>query len=243
MVKNLNMKKLLNKINIHPLTLIILIILLHEGLIKYVFTIFLIILIHEIGHIFFILTFKRKIKTITFLPFGGLIKIDSDLSTNIYEDLLISIGGIFFQLLLYFITDNQLILFYNKLIIIFNLIPICPLDGYRIVKLILELFMPYKKTFLYSFITSISLIVIIIIININVIYSNLLIFLFMMIKSIKEFKFTKYYMSSFYMERMVRYFKFKSIINISKKEDMYKNKTNIIKGKRENIYLRDEYLK
>ena len=78
--------------------------------------ILLIIVVHEMGHLFFMRLFKRKVKSISVLPFGGVIKIDSFLSTNIYEDLLISIGGILFQLILFLITNNEIIIYYNKLI-------------------------------------------------------------------------------------------------------------------------------
>ena len=243
MVKQKNMKKLLSKIKIHPLTLIILFILLHEGLIKYVYVISIILFVHEIGHLLFMLTFKRHINSITILPFGGLIKLDSDLSTNIYEDLLISIGGIFTQSILFYLTSNELLLYYNKLIIIFNLLPICPLDGYKIIKLLLELIMPYKKTFVFVFGVSIIIIILVVLLNIELIYSNILMFSFLIYSTFKEYSYTKYYMNRFYIERMMKLYKFKSIININKKEEMYKNKTNIIKGQREDIYLRNEYLK
>ena len=97
------MKMLLNKIYIHPLTYIILFILLHEGLIRYALVISLVLLVHELGHLFFIKIFKRKISIIKILPFGSLIKLDTNLSNYIYEDILISLGGVLFQIISSFI--------------------------------------------------------------------------------------------------------------------------------------------
>ena len=59
------MKKLLNKITIHPITYLILLLALNEGLIKYVLIISIIIFVHEVGHIISMYIFKRKISKIT----------------------------------------------------------------------------------------------------------------------------------------------------------------------------------
>ena len=157
------MKKLLSKVEVHPLTYIILFIMLHEGLIKYVFVISAILIIHELGHLLFMKIFKRKIVLIKIFPFGSLIKVDSVLSTNIHEDIIISLGGIIAQLVASVFINNDMFLYYNKLIILFNLLPICPLDGYRVLKNITELFLPYNKTFFVSFVISILFLSIIII--------------------------------------------------------------------------------
>ena len=92
------------------------------------------------------------------------------------------------------IRDNTYNLFnsYNKTIMIFNLLPIIPLDGYIFLRSILEYIFSYKKTYYISLI--ISIISIILFISYNEIFSlnNYLIISFLIyiiVTSIKEFKY------------------------------------------------------
>ncbi len=244
----------LPKIKINILTYIITLVALLTGLIKYLLIAFGIILIHELGHIIIAKFFKRKITEIEVLPFGGLVKIESNLSEDIFEDLLIAVGGIFFQLLLGVIIyilnsysyisdlDYTLMRNYNITIIAFNLIPINPLDGYKIVKLFEELIMPYKKTFLVSMIVSIITFFIIILNNFTYVQENILVFTFLLFMVIKEYKDRDFIMMRFYLERMNRVFDFKLKKKVFKKEQMYKNRTNIINGRSERDFLLDEIL-
>ena len=245
--------KLWNKIHIHFFTYILFLIAFLSGLFKLIVLIFSIIIIHEIGHILIAKLFKRKITSVHILPFGGLIKMDELVSTNIYEDLIISIGGILSQLILgfimyilnnYHIIDEsfyKLFFTYNKIIMGFNLIPICPLDGYRMLKLASELFIPFKKTFTTSFIISNIIVFLLLIYSTNIIKDNLIIFVFIIYMSILEFKNRKHILNRFYLERITYDFNFK-IKHIKRVDDMYKNKINIIKGIHEKEVLIYKYL-
>ena len=70
-----------------------------SGLIKRFLMIYLIIFLHELGHLFFINLFKRKIKNIEVHPYGIIIDLYEENSNN-YKDLLISCGGIMINILL-----------------------------------------------------------------------------------------------------------------------------------------------
>lgn len=246
--------KLWNKIHIHPLTYILFFIAFISGLFKIAILIFSIVIIHELGHVIVASIFKRKITSINILPFGGLIKIDAFISSNIYEDLLISIGGILSQVLLgmiiYLLNNYNIIdkgfydnfLFYNKLIIAFNLVPVCPLDGYKIIQLLIELFIPFKKTFTINFIISVALLVLTFIYKFNLLKENLIIYIFIIYMSILEFKNKKYILNRFYLERINHKFNFKRTINIKKIDDMYKNRINYINGIEEREALIYTYL-
>lgn len=241
------MKKLLNKITVHPITYVLLLLALNEGLIKYVLIISIIIMIHEIGHITFMLIFNRKINKISILPFGGIISLDSYISTNIYEDLIISIGGILFQIILGFIVLNldlsykEQILYYNNLIIIFNMIPVIPLDGEKILKNILELFLPLKKSLICMFYISLITLVLIFALNISIIYKNIIVIIFLIISIFRNYNNTPYYMNSFYLERMNHSFLFNKNININKIEQMYKNKNNYMSNECEHTFIKKHF--
>ena len=245
--------KLSNKIHIHPFAYFIILASLLTGLFKYLLIIGSIVLIHELGHVLIAKIFKRKITSITFLPFGGLIKMDSYISEDIFEDILISIGGILFQLLLAVITqflykldiiDFELFKFinlYNTLIISFNLLPINPLDGAKMVKLFEELFIPFKKTFILSFVISSCTLFLFAIFKFDTMRDNLFIFIFLVYSILEEMKNRKYILNRFYIERMNRDFNFNKKIHIKSKDEMYKNRNNIINGRNEKIFLLREY--
>lgn len=109
--------------------------------------------IHELGHMFAGIILKLKPKSLSFMPFG----ISITFETYEYEKLieikkiLIGIAGPLTNLIVCIITaflhiedkTKELIIYSNILIGLFNLIPLYPLDGGRILKGIIRL--KYKK--------------------------------------------------------------------------------------------------
>lgn len=128
---------------------------------------FVILLCHEIGHLYFLKKYKRDISSITFYPFGGIIRHSNNSNSNLSEDFFINFGGIFINLILfcvfYFLNLNTCMLL-NFGILFFNILPIYPLDGGKIVKNILNYFFCFKTSFclniIISFISLISLLII-----------------------------------------------------------------------------------
>ena len=112
---------------------------------------YLIVLVHEAGHIFFGYLFNYKVKKINIYPFGGITIFESNLNNKFISDFLVSLGGVIFQLLLFLVikrTDTyayKIFSTYNTSIMFFNLIPIVSLDGGKIVNAIINHFIPYKK--------------------------------------------------------------------------------------------------
>lgn len=120
-------------------------IVLYSGLLNELSNLFLTILIHEAGHLFFILLFKQKIKSVEFTGFGIFIKVS--LSTNnILKKLLIFGGGILSNLIFILIIKSRITYDYHKIMIILNLIPIIPLDGFQMVNVLLSCF--YEDEFI-----------------------------------------------------------------------------------------------
>ena len=169
------MKNILNKIKINNYTYLFFIICALCGYIKNITIIFSICIIHELGHVFFIKLFKYKVVSVEILPFGGFTTIDKRINTSINKDILIAFGGIFFQLILLliiyilkncfnFITYN-LIFNYSLILILFNLIPMIPLDGNNIIHLILEKFFSYHLSYYLNFFVSIICLLMFFIIN------------------------------------------------------------------------------
>ena len=127
-----------------------LIVILLAGQYKLFFTYFLITLIHELGHVIMSIIFKVRVNRIKLSIFGFNADIDSIDYLAIYKQILIIIAGP----LTYFISNilikelylNNVIslVMYNKAlasnlyILIFNLLPIFPLDGGRLIRILFD---------------------------------------------------------------------------------------------------------
>lgn len=238
-----------DRIKLHPLTVFILFVAVLTGYIKYLVLIFAIVIIHELGHVFFAILFKRKVNSITLLPFGGMTKMSSKISENIFEDLLIAVGGLFGQTIFGFIlillnnfslinrNTYEFLNMYNMFIISFNLLPMCPLDGYKIVKLASELFVPFKFSFTISSVISFSLLGFLALTNRVLFVDNIFIFTFLVFMTIEEIKNRDFLANRFYVERMNYDFYYRRK-DIRKKENMYKNRINYINGEHEKGFLK-----
>ena len=117
------------------------------------------IIVHELGHLTMAFFYKWDLVELKFFAFGGVMEFKGELNKSNKEDLIISSGGILFNIImlivLYVLRNNTVSAIHNNLInyaiwaqlfiIIFNSIPLPPLDGSRIVHAILCQFIPYKK--------------------------------------------------------------------------------------------------
>lgn len=129
------------------------------------FKLLICLIIHELGHIFFMNYFKIKINSINIYGFGALIDCDNK-SNSFIEDLFIYLGGIIFNITsLIFLPDE--FKKYTYIIIIFNILPIYPLDGFRVILCLFSYFIRYKIALYISYIISILSIIISFIFIIN----------------------------------------------------------------------------
>jgi Zn-dependent protease len=112
--------------------------------IEFAIALILCLVFHEYGHIKAMKYFGLKTKGIYLIPFvGGLALSDDKINTR-WQDVVISIMGPFFGLILsivclvgYWLTDIEIlagIAVFNALLNLFNLLPILPLDGGHVLK-------------------------------------------------------------------------------------------------------------
>ena len=219
------MKNIKHLFNIHVSTYFLILSFLFTGLIKNIILIYFIVLFHELGHLFIIKVLGYKILRVDIYPSGGVTQIDKKINTKISHDLLIASFGILFQIILYciftflysfsFIRSSTYELFftYNTTILLFNLLPIIPLDGYQFLRCIWEILFPFKKAFKISFV--ISLIAVLLFITYNHLFSlnNYLIITFLIYKIIYEYKNFKYQNYRFQLERYLNDFPYQKIKN------------------------------
>lgn len=196
---------------------------------------YLIVFIHELGHILISLIFKWNIKKINIYPFGGYTVFDEAINKPFIEEFLVFLGGILFQVILFLfftlIFDKyaytyQIFSSYNKTILIFNMIPIIPLDGSKVLNILLNKLFPFKLSHLISIYISYTFIIILLLKSINEINMILILAVITFILR-KEHKNHIYIFNSFLLERYLKDLRFK--------------KVNIING--ENIKKMKKYLK
>ena len=112
--------------------------------IEFAIALVLCLVFHEYGHIKAMKYFGLKTKGIYLIPFvGGLALSDDKINTR-WQDIVISIMGPFFGLILsiaclvgYWLTDIEILAglaVFNALLNLFNLLPILPLDGGHVLK-------------------------------------------------------------------------------------------------------------
>lgn len=243
-------KKLLNKIEINKYSFILIFLSLITGLFKEIFIIYLIIFFHELGHILISLFFKWNIKSITFYPFGGLTLYDEIIDKPLYQELLITLFGPIFQMMFFFIVyflfknniiDEKIFIFfknYNYSILLFNLLPILPLDGAKLLNIFINKFLNFR--FSYNITTYISFLSLSVFIFYHFNYSYLILLTFLITEFIKILKEKKYMFNKFILEKSLYKNNYKKYKKVNSKKNMYRNKKNIIKNN--GIYITEKQL-
>ena len=146
-----NMKTMKNIFKIHSLTYLLIIISILSGRFKTIYLYLSLIVFHELGHLLMGLLFNWKIDKIYIYPLGGLTKFNERLNRPFIEEMFVTIMGPIFQIILsIFINkyDNN-IMFYSNILLTFNLLPIIPLDGGKLLNILFFLFKPIKKSLKY----------------------------------------------------------------------------------------------
>lgn len=239
MEKYLIIKNIFNKINIHPFFCLIIIISVFTGNFNKFILFISIILFHELGHILVSILFKWKIEKIVILPFGGLTIFNEDINRPIFEEFLVCIAGPLFQIIYHLILSNFIdISNLHYSLLLFNLLPIIPLDGSKLFNLLFNKFFSFYSSYILTIIISI---IVIIFGYIMILYNwNLLLFLtilFLLFKTIKEFKMLNYLFNRFLLERYMKAFEFtkmRSIYGLNLKK-MYRDYKHVF------IYQKKSY--
>lgn len=214
--------KILSKIKIHPLFYIVSFITLITGFFKEFSYIMLIISCHELGHILVSLYFKWQIDKILVLPFSGLTLFNEKINRPLKEEILIAISGPLMQIIV-FSSSNGLILKYHYFLLLFNLLPIIPLDGSKILNCLFNYLFSFKLSHFLTIIISVITLLVLSMFKFNLVI--LIVSSFLIFKIIDEYQNHNNIFNKFLMERYLYNLKFK--------------KTKIIKNKKINGMFRD----
>lgn len=197
------------------------------------------IIIHELGHFFCAVIFKVEVDKIYIYPFGGISKFNLSLNESLYKEFLILIMGPLFQFVFYITLKNidyfynyhNLLTVYNYTILFFNLLPIYPLDGGKLLNIFLSFNISFKKSLNVTLIISYLTIVIVFFYllikepSINI----LVIITFLIYKVNIEYKKRKYMMDKFLLERYLNKYNFRKRKRVTKIDDFMRNRYHLIK--------------
>lgn len=188
-----------------------------------------IILIHELGHIIIGIILKWQIEKIIIFPVGGLTIFNQRINSSSLEEFIIAISGIVFQTIYIVFMNNDLFVFYHKLILLFNILPIYPLDGSKILNIFLNKIFSFKKSYLLTVIISLLTIVFIFIITINKNFNLLLLLsiILLITKVINYYKDINIVFNKFLFERFLYKLKYKKVKKVKSINNMFKEKSHI----------------
>ncbi len=130
-------------IKIHFSFIVFLIYLYFINNIKYYLTFYFFAVLHEMAHIIVAYILKVKIREINFLSVGLNVQYENNIS-HMKEIIIASAGPILSLALAIFLSNSNLALI-NFIIFISNIMPIYPLDGGRIIRILLVKIFGYKK--------------------------------------------------------------------------------------------------
>lgn len=210
------------KFKIHHLYYVIAFIFFITGHFKFFSIYTLIILVHELGHIFAGIVLKWKISKVTLYPFGCVTSFDHKLNSSNLEEFLILIYGPLFQIIFNMIFKFDI----SKYILIFNLLPIYPLDGSKFIFMLCTQIMSYYNSYIVIYIISYLTIIILLLMHINLI--NILVFMYLVYDIYRNISLLPNIMLKFYYERYKDTYIFKKnkYIYKLKLKKMFKNRNN-----------------
>lgn len=210
-----------------------------------------ILFIHECGHFLTATILGWKTDKICLYPYGGVSKFQTFVNVSLKEEFFVLIMGpisqvVFVCLLSLVLPDRDVILLrqYNIFLLCFNLLPIYPLDGGRLLALFLELFFPFQKSFLLTVLVSFLFLIFLMcyfIVDFSLLF--LLVFILFGHKLWDEYRNFPYVFEKFLLERKMYHFRFPKSCIIEEVSQMKKDTYHFFKKGdtylQEDVYFRE----
>ncbi len=248
------MKSILNKVSFHYTYIILAISLALTGYYINLISFTSLIIIHELGHLITCHIMNIPVKKLTIYPYGGMITLDNKINININEELAMAISGVLFQSVFFIIISYlynigylrlytyNIIKVYHYSMLYFNLLPIYPLDGSKIINLIISKYLPFYYSNILTIILSVITLIIYMMINVDNINYSLIMMISIIIYNLHHYiKSIKYIYYKFLMERYLYNYPYHKIKVINNIKGMYKNKYHLFRVGKKKIKEK-EYL-
>lgn len=204
------------------------------GYFEYTFLTIIIIIVHEMGHFLTGYFLKLKVKEISLFMFGGVTIFDEDLNLNIFKELLVVVMGpvvqmLFYMLVYYFYTKGfvsvstmKKVSTINLILLEFNLLPILPLDGAKILNNILDLILSYDLAHKVSLAVSFLALPLVFLFDNKLII--ILVVISLLLRLFEEINWHKFRINKLLLERKLKGIKFKKVREF---ESLTKVKRNV----------------
>ena len=155
------------------------------------------------------------------MPLGLLLKFEDNLNKPLIEEFIISIMGIIFQLIFILFIHNNKIIIVSNIILLFNIIPVYPLDGSKILNILLNKITNFKNSYFLTLIVSFFTIIIILFISIIKLSLISIISMLPLLKNIIDLFYERNKLFiKFLLERYLYNFNYKKSITIYSINDM-----------------------
>lgn len=177
---------------------------------------------------------KLKVKEISLFMFGGVTIFDEDLNLNIFKELLVVVMGpvvqmLFYMLVYYFYTKGfvsvstmKKVSTINLILLEFNLLPILPLDGAKILNNILDLILSYDLAHKVSLAVSFLALPLVFLFDNKLII--ILVVISLLVRLFEEINWHKFRINKLLLERKLKGIKFKKVREF---ESLTKVKRNV----------------
>lgn len=224
----------MSKIRVDISTYVIVLLSFLAGYFEYTFLTIIIIIVHEMGHFLTGYFLKLKVKEISLFMFGGVTIFDEDLNLNIFKELLVVVMGPVVQMLFYmivyylytkgFVSVNTMkkVSTINLILLEFNLLPILPLDGGKILNNILDLILSYDLAHKVSLAVSFLALPLVFLFDNKLII--ILVVISLLLRLFEEINWHKFRINKLLLERKLKGIKFKKVREF---ESLTKVKRNV----------------
>lgn len=224
----------MSKIRVDISTYVIVLLSFLAGYFEYTFLTIIIIIVHEMGHFLTGYFLKLKVKEISLFMFGGVTIFDEDLNLNIFKELLVVVMGpvvqmLFYMIVYYFYTKGfvsvstmKKVSTINLILLEFNLLPILPLDGAKILNNILDLILSYDLAHKVSLAVSFLALPLVFLFDNKLII--ILVVISLLVRLFEEINWHKFRINKLLLERKLKGIKFKKVREF---ESLTKVKRNV----------------